>query len=162
MSSYHLAGTIITRQCKSIGQILIQQWRLPLSVSTYICGWTTTRMFEHVLGSGYCIMANVIGNVRIYLKIRFRLTFEYGWWECIVWVKILYLYWREITTGKAQDMLAPDCFPIHHRLLGWGRVKRCLRPGYFFLRLSAAYWRPASCCWLVLGSMSIGDQSKSH
>ena len=24
-----------------------------------------------------------------------------------------------------QDMLAPDCSPIHHRLLGRGRFKRC-------------------------------------
>ena len=30
-----------------------------------------------------------------------------------------------------QDMLATDCSPIHHTLLGLGRFKPCLRSGYF-------------------------------
>ena len=33
-----------------------------------------------------------------------------------------------------QDILAPDCSPIHLRLLGQSRLKHCLRPSYFLLR----------------------------
>ena len=40
-------------------------------------------------------------------------------------------------TGEAtdQDMLVPDCSPIHPGLLRQGRFKLCLRPGYFLSRL---------------------------
>ena len=39
------------------------------------------------------------------------------------------------STGEAtdQDMLAPDCSPIHPGLLTQSRFKACLRPGYFLL-----------------------------
>ena len=51
------------------------------------------------------------------------------------------------------DILAPDCFPIHPRLLEWsGLVTFCCS-------CQTAWWIPA-CCWLGWGS--IGDPSKSH
>ena len=45
------------------------------------------------------------------------------------------------STGEAtdQDMLAPDCSPIHPRLLGQSRFKTCLRPGYFTVMVVKLY-----------------------
>ena len=62
------------------------------------------------------------------------------------------------STGEAtdQDMLAPDCSPIHPRLLGPGRFKHCLRLGYLLLQLSDSTFE--SCLLLAgLSVLSIGD-----
>ena len=42
----------------------------------------------------------------------------------------------EYSFSNYPDVLATDCSPIHHRLLGQSRCKPCLRPGYFLLLLS--------------------------
>ena len=61
-----------------------------------------------------------------------------------------------------QDILAPDCSPIHPKLLEQSRFKPCLWPGCFLLRLSDCL---SKACMLLAGlrvqKTSIGDPSKS-
>ena len=67
------------------------------------------------------------------------------------------------STGEAtdQDINAPDCSPIHPRILGQSWFKPCLGLVTSCCGHQTACWRPA-CCWLEWGSLSIGDPSKSH
>ena len=69
--------------------------------------------------------------------------------------------WRSKGEATSQDMLAPECSPIHHRLLG----REGLNPALGLITSccchQTAQWRPA-CCWQDWGSMSIGEPSTGH
>ena len=75
------------------------------------------------------------------------------------WKLVYYIMESRLDTTD-QDKLAPDCSPIHHRLIGQslnlalGLLTSCCCH-------KTAFWGPP-CYWGWWGSMRIGDPSKSH